>query len=290
MKFKSIKTAASARRYMTELVEKLHKDTLVYFKDPENFLNNASKRSYQTKTRLDLIKMTKSGGIRTQKTDDRWGYFAISQWFKHVVYADNMDYKDENDICNHILSKTDIESLKEEFINMNQAEITKRKTAAKKKREENKKNKRDRQKPPTEMPTGFLAHLPENLAKELVGNNSENVRLFIEQPEWLQHHAVRCSSRALEYIKEPLDSTYDEIVKSKTTGISMLNMNDFSEERQKELKRESLKASKGASVQYMRKLDEELQLLAVSLSRTAIKHVRSPSEKVKRLNAMKWKL
>lgn len=241
---------------------------------------------------IDVFSITKSGSVLT-----KLNFYSVRHWFMAELNTDSMwpgawSRSSAWEAIEQLLARIDVGALKDVFIEANKKEIMKRKAAAKLKREANKANKgnKDKRTPPPPPTEGTLVRLPDWAAKRWVQENPKNITCFIEQPSWLRQAALRCSSKAINYIRDPQPSDYDQVVKNTLTGIQQIRLKQFSKERQKELKKISLESHAGQSIRYMTGLDEELAIIAVTLNKDAIRHIGKPSAKIKRLHAMKWKI
>ena len=186
-----------------------------------------------------------------------------------------------------IFNKIDTTRLKQIYTITNKARIDQLKIAAKASR----KPKGTRKPTILNEPVGLLCRLSKPLVERVLKRDPKLIANFFDQPEWVQHYVVQLSGNTINYIREPLDSTYELLVRNKITGISTITLSKFTPERQKELKRLSLEAHKGESIKYMRNLDEDLKALAIQLSPSAINYCGSDvSEDLKMLNSIRWKI
>jgi len=235
---------------------------------------SAPSKSNKTK----FFTITKSGGVR---------YYADRREVLLWIAANN-DGPLNCTLTNRLTDAIDVAPLRKIYVDTNQHEISRLKLLAAANRKPRGTKPVGKLKIPT--PVGTQARLPRQLCIDLVHQNAKNIMLFTEQPKWLCQAALRTASSAISYLLDPTDADYEFIVTHRITGISMIPLTEFTTERVLELKLLSLKASKGRSIPYIRGLNEEIKVLAISLYEKAINHIGKPSDKLKRLHAMKWKL
>lgn len=281
---------AKLQRLIPEATQKLQarleKDAANSMSNP----NRITKKKYSWSGKdykvdpVDVFMITKSGSVRKDEIDVYTVRTLLSDMYQEeVVY-------EHHEQCHQIIDSLDMEKIKDIFTTANSKEIESLRATAKANRKARKTGGQKREVPPP-PPDGVSAQIPKDLAAELIYEDPKRIMLFVDQPAWLQRKAINRSSKAIDYIRDPLPEAYEELVQTKITGISMIKMGQHTPERQKELKKISLEAHKGQSIQYMRALDEELKELAVSLWNGAIKYCgKNPSDKLKRIHKLKWKL